>query len=458
MTNIEWFGDNAIMSTEAVVCSFETVDNPRDLDANRIERESLDWTDQDYQINGYTVFPYGSSDNLPKVIKDVVCNNNIAPGILTKQTQLLWGKGPKLYIEDYDENGVLVRKWGKHKEIRDWMNSWDADDYLLRCATDYHPMSTAVTKTYLDKSSRLGRKPKIAKLEHMNMNQSRKAKVTTAPGRIPTHCMYTLDVQESRQLGVDYKVYPLFDFKNPFKSKSAVFFSNLYSFLSDYYTVPDIYGSLEWLRRSTAIPLILKALSHNGLAAKYHVISPQAFWDKAEEDLRAKAVKYNKEYKDSDLLKFKTAHMRKVTKVLSGESNTGKLWHTVDYIEIDGNNILEHGWKIKEIKQNTKEFIQSQLLVSDESRRGLTAGLGIHQALGAAGEKGKTDSGGEQHNAIKNYLITGIDIPEMIVCKALNYAIQANWPGTEVRCGFYHISPQREQDITPGNRLTNNVG
>jgi hypothetical protein len=457
MPEVKWNGNNALVITESVVCSYESVMSPRDLDTKRIEKETLGWTGSYYHLDGYTVYPYGSSNDLPKIIHDVVTNNNIAPGMLTKQTQLLWGKGLKLYTEDY-ENGVLIRNWDKHPEIQSWLDSWDADDYIMRCAIDYHPMSTAVTKVRLDRGGRIGRVPKIASLEHMNMNRTRKAKVSSVLGSKATHCVYTMDLIESRHYGSDYAVYPLFDFKKPLASKTSVFFSNMYSFLSDYYTVPDIYGSLEWLRRSTAIPLILEALSFNGLAAKYHVTSPHKFWIDAESRLKRIAEDANKIYKDQDLINYKTEYLRKVTSVLSGESNTGKLWHTVDYIEVDGHNIKEQGWKIKEIKQNTKEFIQSQLLVSDESRRGLTAGLGIHQALGAAGEKGKTDSGGEQMNAIKNYLATGIDIPEMVVCKALNYAIKTNFPGTSVRAGFYHVEPQREQDISPSKRFKEKIG
>jgi hypothetical protein len=73
-----------------------------------------------------------------------------------------------------------------------------------------------------------------------------------------------------------YKVYPLFDFSNPFANPNSVLYSNMYSFCTDYYTVPDLYGSLEWLNRSTSVPLIFKALSKNSINLKYHIVSPQA--------------------------------------------------------------------------------------------------------------------------------------------------------------------------------------
>jgi len=120
--SIEWYGDNAIISTDDIGFTFESVENPREFNSDALETESLDWMDRDFVLNEYTVYPYGNNNDLPKVIKEVVQNNYIAPGILKKKTQLLWGKGPKLYEEKYDE-GVLVREWGEHKEIKEWMES-----------------------------------------------------------------------------------------------------------------------------------------------------------------------------------------------------------------------------------------------------------------------------------------------------------------------------------------------
>ena len=347
-SRIEWYGDNAIVSTADVAFTFEAVDNPRELNIKRNEKQSLDWVNQSFKIDKYTVFPYGSDNNLPKEIKDVVQNNYIAPGILKKKTQLVWGKGPKLYKESF-KKGVLVREWLDDAEINAWLESWDAETYLMKCAVDFHYMETAVTQVYTDKGARLGRASKIAKLEHLNINQSRKAKITAAKSAKATHCMFSLDNRQSTQMHTGYAVYPLFEFTNPFKHKTPVFFSNMYSFCSDYHTVPDLYGSLEWLRRSTAIPLLFKALSENSINLKYHVISPQAFWDAKKKELEADATTENP-YKQADLLKFRTDYLRKVTDVLSGADNTGKFWHTVKHVEIDGNNLLEHGWEIKDIK------------------------------------------------------------------------------------------------------------
>ncbi len=458
MFEVEMFRDNGgLVTTSEASFTFEAVENPRELDNKRTEGTSLDWTNQDYQLEQYTVFPYGSTDDLPQTIRDVVQENYIAPGILKKKTQLLWGKGPKLYVEDYDDKGVLVKKWVKDPVITKWLESWDADKYLMKACVDFHYIECVGTMIYLDRSSRIGLSPKIAKLEHRNANNHRLAKLTSNPDKEATHCIYTPNFNRHHQRSTEHSVYPLFDYNNPFKHKNAYFYSNMYSFCSDYYAVPDLYGSLEWLRRSTAVPLILKAFAKNSINVKYHVISPQAFWDAMEKELKEKCSADNKKYEASMLLAERTKYLRKVTKALSGADNTGKFWHTVKYVEVEGNNILEHGWEIKEIPGNLKDLVTSNLEISKEANRSVAAGVGMHPALGGAGESGKSDSGSEQLYALKNYLITGIDIPEMIVCKALNYAIKANWPEKEVKIGFYHIAPQREEDISSSERTKEKV-
>src|SRR5690606_8613440 len=128
--------------------------------------------------------------------------------------------------------------------------------------------------------------PKIARLEHIQPNDARLATTKNSSSKKADTAIITdFNFQDFRK-AFDYKAYPLFDYRQPFAHKRSVFYSNLYSFCTDYYTVPDLYGSLEWLRRSTAVPLIFKALSDNSLNVKYHVVSPAAFWDDKRENLK----------------------------------------------------------------------------------------------------------------------------------------------------------------------------
>jgi hypothetical protein len=45
----------------------------------------------------------------------------------------------------------------------------------------------------------------------------------------------------------------------------------------------------------------------------------------------------------------------------------------------------------------------------------------------------------------------------MIVCKDINLAIRANFPGTSLRIGFYHDVVLTEESTNPENRVKNAV-
>lgn len=453
--NIEYLGTNAIVEAGQSAFTFEVSESPRDFNSYRTSNETFDWTEKHYHVGDWRILPFGSNNDLPKVIRDVVENNYIAPGILKKKTQLLWGKGPKLYKEVF-KDGVLVKEWQDDDEIQSWMNKWDAEQYLLSLVVDFNHIEGVFSKFHQRRGGRIGR-PFINKLEHVSTAKSRLACDIRKELVKPTHIVETDWSFEMINSILNYKVYPIFDFNNPFKARTSVFYSNMYSFCTDYYTIPDIYGSLEWLRRSTAVPLILKALAKNSINVKYHVVSPQQFWDKAKRQIEENCTKKGVEYRESMLMEYKSQFLKQLAKVLSGAENAGKFWHSVKDFTVEGTNLLEHGWEIKPIDQNIKSFADAQIKISERSDRALSASLGVHGALGNITDSGKSDSGSEQLYALKNYLLTGIDIPEMIVCKALNYAIKANWPEKKLKVGFYHIAPQREEDVSSKDRVKNQV-
>jgi hypothetical protein len=230
----------------------------------------------------------------------------------------------------------------------------------------------------------------------------------------------------------------------------------MYSFCTDYYTVPDLYGSLEWLNRSTAVPLIFKALSKNSINLKYHIVSPQAFWDKKQKEIEQNCTKTGQVYNAKLLLDYQKSFLEKISVVLSGQENTGKYLHTSKSFTVEGTNLVEHGWEIKVIEQNIKDFVTAQIAISERADHALSAGLNLHSALGNVSESGKSDSGSEQLYALKTFLQTGIDIPEMIIMKAVNYALKANFGTKKLKLGFYHDKTDpKEQNITPSKRLIN---
>lgn len=454
---IEYVGSGAIIQAEKMAFTFEVKDDSIRRNYFSRPKSSTDWDHETMNFVGdFNVFPYGLNNDLPAVIKEVVNSNYIAPGILTKKTQILWGAGPKLYSEEF-KDGSLVRVWQDDSEISAWLNSWDAENYILKCIVDFHHVEGVFSKYELNKGARIGR-GFIDKIIHIASDKARLATRTDARLKEPTHIIITDWNFASLSALTEYKVYPVFDFQEPFKHKNSIFYSNMYSFCTDYYTVPDLYGTLEWLKRSTATPLILQAFSKNALNLKYHIESPAAFWDQQREEIKANCVKTGLEFKEIMLQEYKEKLLNQLSEVLTGEENVGKYWHTTKSYTVMGTNLAEHGWTVKPIDQNIKDFVEAQIKISERADYAVAGGLNLHGALGNISGKGTSDSGSEQLYALKNYLLTGIDIPEMIVMKAINYAIKANFPQkSHLKLGFYHTSPEKEENIAPKDRLKNTI-
>lgn len=456
--NIEYHGKDALVTHEKIAYTY-SVTKPEELrELNETRRsDSLRWADQADYVGDFVIFPHGSHNDLPVLLRDVIYNNYIAPGLLKKKTNLLWGKGPKLYEERFDK-GVLVRDWQSDPEIEEWLESWDAEDYLLKQCIDFHYIEGTYTKFVRARGYRVD-KPFIAHLEHLSSDETRLA--TTKQNFFDlkkkniTHAVVNDWGFSGPKSLVDYRVYGLFDHRNPFKEAHSVLYSNIPSFCVDVYSLPDIFGSLEWIRRSTAIPLIFKALSKNAFNQVFHVESPSLYWDGIVDKLKAKCTEKGVLYEEKMLDEFRDNLLDQITKVLSGAENSGKLWHTVKIIDQNGVDIIESGWTIKAVDQKIKDFISAQIEVKKSADYAVGTGLQLHPALGGISESGKSDSGSEQLYALKNYLLTGVDIPEKVVCKSINYAIRANWPKKKLRLGFYHIEPQREEDVTSKDRVKN---
>lgn len=448
--NIEIINGNAIVSSENIAFTFEVTDNPRQLYDSKPKVDSLDWSNKELIAGEWRIHPFGDDNNLPTIIKQTVQNNHLAPGSLSKQTNMLWGKGPKLYKEVF-KDGELVYEWQEDADIQAWLDTWDYEDYLLRCCVDFHHLKGVFSKFYLAVGNRIERNA-IAKLEHVQPDKARLASHLTTSSREATHVIVTDYEYRNTQNILNAKAYHKFNPLVPFAHKNAIFFSNLYSFCTEYYTLTDLYGSLEWLKRSTAVPIIFKALSKHSINAKFHIQSPQYFWDDAAEKIEAKCTENGIQYKESMLLDYQKAYLKKIITSLSGDDNVGKAIHTTVRLEVDGTNLLEHGWKINPIDQNVKDFVESQIKISERADHVLTGSIGLHSSMANVGQQGKSDSGSEQYHALNNYLATSVDVPEMIVLKAINYAIKANFPKKKLKLGFYHLGTKKMEDTTPSQR------
>lgn len=439
----------AIVSTPSTCFTFSVEDpgfNPREDGPV----EHFGWGMGMQVIEGIELIPYGTRNDIPQLLRETVYNNPNIPGIMEKKQQLLWGQGPMLYADQLID-GKPGREWAYDTDIQNWLESFDYKEYLHKIIVDHSFMQGGFHEVVNAKSGRLG-KNRIHSLEHLNPMWTRLGRENKS-GK-PTHCFVSDSYMAFTPEG--YKLYPIFDKKDPFKSGRSVHYGRQYTFATDFYSIPTIYGALEWIRRSTAIPLILKALSKFSMNAKYHVTSPAAFWDKKREEMQADCVARNVPYEESMLDDYERLLFRSIIQTLSGEGNAGKIWHTKDIYAPDGTNLTTLGWTIKAIDQNIKEFVETQISIANKSDSAVSSAVGIHKSLAGISGEGKADSGSEQLYAYLMYKLTGVRIPEMIVMEMVNNAIKINFPEKNLKLGFYHEEAQRQQDQTSQDRIKNN--
>jgi hypothetical protein len=398
----------------------------------------------------YVIHPYGYHDRLPNVIQEVVHNNYIAPGLLNKNLNLLWGAGPVLYTESI-ENNERVRNLVIDNEVEDWLESWDYLSYITKVAVDYQYMQGAFTKFIQSKAFKTGSRSFVA-LEHLPLYKTRLASTPNSDYTKATHAVvrkYTNDNTYQQE------VYPLFDRLNPYKNPNSVMYSNLYSFCSDYYSVPLLYGALEWLRQSTAVPLIFKAMSDNSINLKFHIESPQLFWDGIAKKLDENCQAKNVEYTNDMLEEYKLNYLTKIGEVLSGIDNTGKFLHTISSFDVDGQNLMEYGWKINVIDQKVKDFVEANIKISERADQAVAGAINLGHSLGNTSSGGATNSGSEQYYSLVGHLNTNVDLPEMFIMRPVNCAIKANFPKKNLKLGFTYNVTEKQQNITPSERTSN---
>jgi hypothetical protein len=152
------------------------------------------------------------------------------------------------------------------------------------------------------------------------------------------------------------------------------------------------------------------------------------------------------------LKEYERNFLLQIGEVLSGEENAGKYFHTSSRMLIQGHELISEGWEIKVLDQKVKDFVESQILISDKADKAISAAVNVHPILANMTDGGKANSGSEQIYALLNYLNTGVDIQEMIICKAVNYALKANFPNSNVKIGFFHNVPEMQSQTSPADR------
>lgn len=442
-------------------------------------------------IAGYSVWPNGNDNLDPNICDEMISSNRLLPELIEKQCKILYGRGPMLYIDSVDEAGNVQRKYASSPRISAWLDSWrerglpdSFRTYINKSIRSYYYSEGIYSKWHLTRGVKAGIKGAlpIAGLEHISELRCRFATTNNIAGRTDIEDRdFNYVMVGNWQIGSqqEYKVYPRMDYTHPLGKHCCISYSKNPTHGNEVYASNVFFkGIKEWIRGCNATPEYINSYLENALSARLHIIIPNQWMISHEDALKElcdqnakrkdvgeelitvtvgkKKLEVGTVYSDNILQKYLQLELQNLTEFLSGRGkNQGKVYATRGFINQNGQT---EEWKIEEIPQKYKEFIESLISYDKRADMVLLSSKGIDSSISNVSSDGIISKSGS--DAYYNYMIylTQQQIPEEIVCADVNYAIKLNFPeeyARGVRIGFYRPTVQRQEEQTPSQRLSN---
>lgn len=454
----------AVHLPDASVCLISMNHKRDDSWTSQFFSHSNSWESDPAIVMGKKIVPYGNNNDLPTVIRRIMDDSNIGPGILERKLGLQYGDGPFLYEEVISDDDKIVRKAVVRPQITKWLESWNYHRYIEIATTEFMHTKGFYTRWYRNRASRLSSEErsllssqgmdsseKITKLEPVLNTQARLEWPEIGEKRLENVKAIYVGDYENNCLYTGLTKYPMMDQYNPFKHPVSMSYHNLYSFARSFYSVPSYLGTLKWLTSASEIPDIIKYLTENGIAAAFHIHSPKGYWDDKRQKLDERFPEETDAQIDKRLQDLKEELFRSISSALAGKQNAGKFIETVDFYD-DQDNLCQ--WKIEPIDQKIKDFIEAQIKVSEKADSAATSGMGLNPSLANIITNGSFASGSQLLYAMKFHILTDVNIPERIIFEAINQAIKINWPDENVKMGFARKIVMKEDEVSPANRVS----
>lgn len=420
------------------------------LDSLLWHSEHPNWECLPTYCDGNQIVSYGPNNRLPVQIRDLMDSNNLAPGILTRQRGLLYGEGPFLRRLKF-ENGEISKSFDEDHKIQQWLDDWDYRAYIDGVMTDYLYLRGFFDVKYLTRARRIGGAPYIAALEHISAKNARLEWPETRNIADVKHIL--VGNFEENCFGTGTQKFPLFDPTDPGRHSASASYNHTYSFCRDFYSLPEFWGTLRWIIRGSEVPRIFKYVTDNGFNAAYHVHSPSGYWDKKRDELRRTNPAWTEAKLEKEILAVVDSMLKQLTDVLSGAKNAGKFFHSFDVYDPLTQQVMT--WKVEAIDQKIKEFIESQIKISEAASSAITSGMGLHPSLSNIMVDGKLSSGSEMLYAHRLFQMSDTELPTRVILSSINQAIKINFPQTDLQLDFYHPKPMSESEISPKDRVKN---
>lgn len=154
-SEIKLMGNMGCYLDENNIISFQTGMSLSVADTPDFDPDNIVWRQPDVQwlnVCGYNVCARGANNRLCEEIEQDIKRNRLLPRLINKQVNMLYGKGPAIYIEGKEGNKP-VRNWTGQPDIQRWLDSWQDNgiemsykDYALALIKRYYFFRDYFTK------------------------------------------------------------------------------------------------------------------------------------------------------------------------------------------------------------------------------------------------------------------------------------------------------------------------
>ena len=432
-------------------------------------------------VNGYQVCMRGVNNNLCDEVTTEIKQNRLLPRLYSKEIKMLYGNGPCAYMQTV-EGGKMKREYTALPAWDEWLNTWQergmettAQEFAKTNIKNFYYFGDFFCKFRFARGKRLGMMP-VAGMEPLENKHCRLA--TTRQDIAYEQINYS----DFRHIAVgrwsyglgNYKIYPKFALSEVDNYLYAAVSHHREKSVDEFYGVNETHqGARPYILGSNSTATYINSFLRNSLAAKIHIIIPNAWvvskrsqlTKLCEENKLRKSkdkdlVKYNgieigTEYRESLLVEYMRLELRKIGDYLSGAENQGKAYSSISFMDASGH---EQQWKIETIDLKYKEYIDSLIAYDKRTEEALLSSVGLDASISAVSKDGVISKSGS--DSYYNYLIYIMSLtPEDEICaEPFNIALKLNFPHLYkqgYRIGFYREVPQRQEDISPKDRLNN---
>ncbi|MDD4515397.1 hypothetical protein [Massilibacteroides sp.] len=366
--------------------------------------------DKGISANNIKISSWGRDNLFPQHLMSLY-QNNIFPGLMDFKVDMLYSRG-------YQLNQFIISGIKKIKvpvidpEIEDWLESWDARDYIVDQFTDFVWTENTFTQMVVNKTKKA---VPIIKLQHINTEECR-LEIMNSQGQFEHIVMGNWADKK------DFKPLPVFDRLNPSRYPNAMIHRRKKSFGFRYYNYPGYIGVIyKWLPLANEIPSFHLARMQNSINAKWHIKIPLD---------ALKQLKELKKWNQTELDKWLEDKLTEIDNMLAGADNAGKAFYTFKTTDINGKEMT--GWEIIELKSSEKEMSESNLRLFNETNQAITSAVQVQPSLACIQLGEKMSSGSEVLNAYNLHIKTRTPIARYLVLDNINRAIRINWPDKRV--------------------------